>query len=304
MSYFSTVIYEDNLYGTTVTLQVMDVGAGRPEVSHAGVAFAAGGEATAALALCEAMGELILSTGQYLDVERVPLSGIEAQRSLSGLRVSFVDRDNVRNYLLLTDNRGEYIYVLQYMTNHHGEMLEFMAGVGRSGGLADYPEFRNTFYTNAVHPVDEDYLWGFTLEKLTPFYAYIRGNQEWARRMVGFWNTTTYYLNEEHGLWSIGLFDWVSEENAAEIYSDLYLRGISSENRRTIYGCPGAAVYVYVIMFAELNVRVGRYVVAADGISDEATLKARIERMQLLPGGYEALDLASGAEEEGEPVMY
>lgn len=290
VTFFSSVIYVDNLYGNTATLQIMDFPR-TSEIMKASLLPEGTNERNQkAIELCSEIADRILKSGEYVFEEKSHLSPIKAHNTLSGFRVSLTDREVTRHYLVLTDAYGEYIYTLQYTISNHGEMLDFLVGLGQSSGLEEYPEFYNSFFTNAAQQLDGDYVWGYSLEKLGWEYARARGYARWAKRMVGLWNTTTYYYNPSYGLWAVALFDLLNEENATEIYQELYLGTMDKENHRTVYGRPGAAIYNWWgDHLSEINVSVGRYVVAGGSITadfEERALIARIEQMQFERGGF------------------
>ena len=287
----SSVIYEDNLYGDRVTLQVVKC---KPtlRVQAASIVPIPTEQNEYALALCSDICDMILNTGKYAKEQK---DGFEANAytKLTGYNVSFEDKGQLRTYYVFTDEAGEYIYMAQTTKENEQEILDFIAEIGKGEGLVEYDEFYNTFYTMADEPVDDDEFLGYYVDRLTWSYAKQRNYANWAKRMVGHMFVKCFFYNVVKGIWSIDLFDLLTQTAENQIYNNLYRNSIDEDAKRTIYGEVGAAIYRYNwwterYELTEVNLGFDRYVVAASGTSyfSERDLINRIEALQFHRGGY------------------
>ncbi len=106
-----------------------------------------------------------------------------------------------------------------------------------------------------------------TTYKLDESYAAERGYAEWAKRMVGYYETDAEYDCSDFWI-GVGFIDLKSILNAKEIYDKLYSEERKSDSERvTVKGYPGWYLDEYATGYFsdELNFRVGYYVVAVDG---------------------------------------
>ncbi len=305
---FASVIFKDNLYDATVTMQIVRLNDTKQSV--------------AAQELCSACADKILATGKYTDAKK-EAAKIEAYSTLTGYSVSFSDKSGPRKYYILTDKSGEYIYIAQSSKTADADVVEFIGEIGKSDGLKEYSEFYNTFYTVADKQVDNDIFLGYFTEKLTNAYARSKGNQLWAKKMVGNWNANFFFENKEKGLWDFGIFDLVAENRGRYIYNDLYLKGSDKDDLRTIYGVQGRVCYSWGIVLDEINIGIGRYVVAISPFDhsplsnnplsrkqltrsqpvrsfSESDLVKRLEALQFVRGGYTAPEGGETASAEAE----
>lgn len=292
-SAISSVIYEDNLFGDRVTLTVIKCG-GEAAVQTAAIVPTSTENNKDALALCSDMCDMILNTGNYTNEEK---DGFEAKAYslLSGYKVSFEQKGKKRTYYIFTDEAGDYIYVAQTTKTDDTELLEFIKEIGLSEGLAEYDEFYNTFYTLPDSPVDDDVFLGYYVDRLTWSYARQRDYAAWAKRMVGHMEVTCFYYNEQKGIWDVSLFDLLTESAENQIYDNLYRKTLKAENKRTIYGVDGAAIYredwwTGKRTLGEVNLGFDRYVLAISGRTQaftERDLIDRLESLQLVKGGYD-----------------
>ena len=272
-SAIACVIYEDNLYKDQVTLHVVKCN-------------------ESALDLCSEIGDKILKTGNYND-ERKEKFESKAYSKLTGYKVSFDEKNHTRTYYIFTDKKGEFVYMAQTTKADETEFLDFLTQIGNSQGLIEYDEFYNTFYTIADKPVENDVFLGYYVSRLGWSYARDRGYSKWSKQMVGHMSVDCQFYNKPKGMWSVGLYDLLTEEAQSEIYQDLYQKTIKAKYHRDLYGKTGLAIYYHDlrgrdISLSEVNLGFGRYILGASGTKyfSENDLIQRIEALQLIKGGY------------------
>lgn len=287
----AAVIYEDNLYGDQVTLHVVRY-KDRIHMQVASLIPTRTEYNEVSLALCSDIADMILETGNYNN-ERKDIFEADAYTHLSGYKVSFDSKEKHRVYYIFTDESGDYIYMAQSTKDDDKEVVDFLCGIGKGEGLEDFDEFYNTYYTMPDNPAQDDVFIGYYVDRLTWGYAKNRGYATWAKRMVGHWEATTYFYNPSKGIWSCSLFDLLTESAEANIYGTLYRNNLNTDDKRSIYGTEGAAIYhynwwTYENYLSEINFGFDRYVVALSGNSSytERDLIHRAELLQFIRGGY------------------
>lgn len=235
-----------------------------------------------ALSLCEAIVDKILATGNYEEETKTPFE-YQAYQKLNGYVASFILKNTKRSYYIFTDEAGEYVYMAQSAKNKDGDMFEFIGEIGKSEGLVMYDEFYNSFYTISNEMEEKETFLGYYMDKLTWSYAESKGYADWAKKMVGHWESTMYFGNEDKGCWFYSLFDLLSETQGQRIYNTLYRGSLDKNCLRTIYGEQGAAIRDYWGDLTEVNFGCGRYVVALSplGVFSERDLIIRAEELQL-----------------------
>lgn len=292
-SAIAAVIYEDNLYGDKFTLHVARCKE-RTKIQEASLVPTRSEYNEYALLLCSDIADLILDTDDY-EEEKKDIFELDAYSHLSGYKVSFNTKNVRRVYYIFTDESGDYIYMAQSTKEDDQEIVDFLSGIGKGEGLVEFDEFYNSFYLLPDNPEVDDVFLGYYVDRLTWSYARSKGYQKWAKRMVGHWQVTFCFANEDKGFWSASLFDLLTPKAKDSIYKTLYRANLNADARRKIYGVEGAAIYAidwwdFENELTEINFGYDRYVVALDG-SDyftERDLIRRAELLQLLPGGYVA----------------
>lgn len=287
----STVIYEDNLHGENITLNI----AKRKSVKHAQDTAESPTQTEhnkAALALCSKICKKILGTGEYINEQKVYFEA-DAYSKLRGYKVSFEDHGKTWSYYVFTDEGGEYIYIAQTAIVGDSEIISFITEIGKGGGLKEYDEYYNTFYTIADNQVDDDEFIGYYTSRLTDEYARERDYAEWAKCMVGHRFVDCFFYNRTKGQWHFQLFDILNESSERRIYNTLYRNILDESAKRTIYGDEGAAIYhqsdkANSIYLSEVNLGFGRYIVAVSGSPyyTERDLILRTQSLQFQRGGY------------------
>ena len=282
----ASVIYKDNIYGDNVTLQVVRC-KDTTQVIKASIMPSFTAQNESAVYLCSEIADKILDTGVYEEEIKTPFEK-QAYQKLSGFVASFITKNTKRSYYIFTDEAGEYIYMAQSTKNKDDEMFEFIGEIGKSEGLVMYDEFYNSFYTVSDKMEDHEEFLGYYMEKLTWSYAKNRGYAAWAKKMVGHWQSSLVFNNEEKGCWSYAIFDLLSDTQGMHIYNVLYRGNIDKDYLRTIYGTQGAAIRDFWGDLTEINFGYGRYVVALTpiGVYSERDLIKRAEDLQLKIGGY------------------
>lgn len=295
-SAIAAVIYEDNLYGDRFTLHVVKCKE-RAKPQTASLIPTRSEYNEMSIQLCSDIADKILNTGSYKD-ENKDVFEADAYSHLSGYKVSFVTKGNRRVYYIFTDESGDYIYMAQSTKEDDKEIIDFLSGIGKGEGLVDFDEFYNTFYTMPDNPAEDDVFLGYYVDRLTWSYAKEKGYQNWAKRMVGHWQATCYFHNQDKGAWHFSLFDLLTPKAKDNIYNTLYRSKLDKDNKRKIYGVEGAAIYQlgwWEYQLTEVNFGYDRYVIALNGTSyyTERDLIRRAELLQLLKGGYNSQNNAN-----------
>lgn len=287
----STVTYEDNLHGDKITLNIAKRRSAKQEKKTTASSIATERN-KAALTLCSKICKKILATGEYTNEQKVHFEA-DAYTKLKGYKVTFEDRGKTWSYYVFTDEAGDYIYMAQATIVGDSEIISFITEIGKSGGLKEYDEFHNTFYTIADNQVDDDEFIGYYISRLTDGYARDRQYAEWAKCMVGHMYVDCFFYNRTKGQWHFQLFDLLNEQSERKIYNSLYRNNLSESSKRTIYGDEGAAIYQHTLqtdslILAEVNLGFGRYIVAVCGSPSftERDLILRTQSLQFQRGGY------------------
>ena len=288
---FSSVIFEDNLFGDQTTIQIIGrTGYKTATTNNAALlAFNTQDYNQDAVDLCMEIAEKILGTGTYID-EKAESIEFKAYKTLLGYKVSFSTKGKMRTYYILTDSDGEYIFLAQCTKSNTEELEAILQNIGNSDGLNSYDEFYNTFYTIAEKQKDNEEFLGYYMDRLTKSYAKEKNYQKWAKKMVGMWHATYFFNNTQKGMWHYSVFDLLNEKNRKYVYDDLYMKGSSKKDLRDVYGEKGRVVHInyYFYNSLEINFGINRYVVAIDSEDyyTEKDLIERAESLQFLKGGY------------------
>ena len=210
---FTEIIYMDNLYGDRVTI---GIGKLRLQTENA-------------MKTAEKYADLILATGNYPTKEKDSIS-ITAWKLLVGYKVVIEPRPNyLRTYLVLVDENEEYLLFSQSTDKTDNELTEIVKTVGTGGGLSNYDEFYNTFYTMPENMVDEDIFIGFTIHKLDRRYANSKGNTKWSKECVGHWAAQGYFYNAKKGVWCYGIYDLLTDDKVRFVES-LYSENVKNSS--------------------------------------------------------------------------
>lgn len=286
---FGSVIYTDNLYGDQVTLQI----AKRTPEEHkvaASLLLAYSEQNRAAVELCEALADLVLATGEYAHEHKEPIE-VNSYTLLNGYKAQIETPRGMRNYYILTDERGEYLIFAQSTKEDDRELRKVLEGVGKSKGLVTYAEYYNTFYTLPDKPATGDYFLGYTVSRVGEEYARSRDYSAWSKEMVGRWVAYCYLYNSEKGFWDYAVFDMLTPSTQKRVYGKLYIGTQLEEDIRSVYGVQGA--WIRTLFSDELNFGINRYILALSarlfGDYSEDDLMERAELLQLVAaGGYSA----------------
>ena len=284
----ASVIYKDNIYGDNVTLQVVRC-KDTTQVVQASIMPSFTAQNETAVLLCNEVADRILETGVYDEESKSPFEK-QAYQKLSGFVASFIHKNVKRSYFIFTDEAGEYIYMAQSTKNKEDEMFEFIGEIGKSEGLVMYDEFYNSFYTVSNEMEDKEEFLGYYMEKLTWSYARQKNYAAWAKKMVGHWQSSMVFSNDDRGCWEYSIFDLLNDTQGQRIYSVLYRNNLNPSYLRTIYGVQGAAISDFWGDLSEVNFGYGRYVVALNpvGVYSERDQNQRAAKLQFQEGGYNA----------------
>ena len=212
------VIYEDNLFGDRVTLDIiklkdnLDLGS----VEH---------EPLTNLDIADYFAELILDTGNYAFEDKLKVK-VSAFQKLHGYKVTIQPKKSkasLRTYFCLVSKDSKYLVFSQSTDKSDDEIIEIVEDLGESDGLSSYDEFYNAFYTiPATCSVDDQFISIYS-KKLTNDYARRRRYAKWSKKMVGHWQTTAYFNGEENNSWGVSFFDLLDQSHVNLIYSNLYI---------------------------------------------------------------------------------
>ncbi|MCQ2193423.1 MAG: SPOR domain-containing protein [Paludibacteraceae bacterium] len=292
---FGSVIYKDNLYKDEVTLQIAKY---KEHVHQCEASFVPSSNPVRdeVIEICSLFADLVLETGKYEEEQKqeVELDGGD----LVGYKASFRQKKNgYRAYYFLTDQWGDYVYMLQSTKQDDSELMQFISDLGNSEGLDNYDEFYNSFYTIADEMMAKDEFVGYYVDRLDYTYAKERGYVKWANRMVGHWYTNVYFNNTNKGVWMYSIFDLLTDEKSSHVYKKLYRNDQAKESERRIYGETGTALYKVrlneywdvVKSLEEISFSRGRYIIASTGSYrySETDLTKRCESLQFQRGGYD-----------------
>ncbi len=243
---FSEAIYEDNLYGDQVTIDVAQLRE-KPTITNQSGFFTT--QEPPQYAVADFYAEKILNTGDYLTEKKEKLK-INSHTTLRGYQVVIEpEKGYLRTYLVLVDDAMHYLFFSQSTDKSIAELKKILTNAGKSNGLINYDEFYNMFYTMPAQMIDGDVFLGFAINKVRPSYAYERGNARWAREIVGHWDGTAFFMNKDAGLWIYGLFDLLTPAKQDYIYNDLYAGDPGKNKKRIELG----GVNAFVLMDTKIN---------------------------------------------------
>lgn len=302
---FAEVIYQDNLYGDKVTI---DIGKLR---KNEGVEIASiiNKENKSMFEIAEEYADLVLNTGDYLTEEKEEIS-VSSYTELYGYKVTIEPaEDYFRTYMILVDKNEQYILFCQSTDKTDEEIINILTEVGKGEGLLNYNEFYNTFYTIPDNMVDNDIFIGFTIDKVGWSYAEVRGHAQWANEIVGHWTAVGHFFNEEKGNWVYGIFDLLTPRNQNYVYGNLYSSDVSSNMQPTeVYNTDGFVIYETEFNWdtwesyetiSEINFGVDRYVCHVNNREnswfDKEELIERAEALQF--------KITDTEDETDEPVL-
>lgn len=281
-SAFAEVIYEDNLYGDQVTVEIMQVRSYDgilEDIAEDSVFIKKKSADALPRNIAWSFAKRILNTGRYKTETYEPIY-VKAFSDLYGYKVVIEPRtDYLRTYMILVDTKGEYVLFSQSTEKTPDELLKYLADFGKSDGILEYGEFYNTFFTIPSCLDDEDLFLGFSSEILDRGYARSKGYTDWSLAMVGHSTSTAHFYNK--GLrkeWSCSAFDLITEGKKDYIYGDLYAnhdsRGkeeVDVRDRQGFY----VGGYSKEVNFSTL----GRHIMAINGLSKDDLLD-RARRFQ------------------------
>lgn len=223
------VIYEDNLFGDQVTLDII-------ELKDSLDLDIKAEKAMTNIDIANYFAEIILETGKY-DFEDKLMIKISAFQDLKGYKVTIQPKrnnKNLRTYFCLVTEDSKYLIFSQSTDKTDAEIIEMIENLGESDGLNSYDEFYNAFYTiPAVCEIDDPFISIYS-QKLTDEYARRRRYAEWSKKMVGYWQTTAYFNGKENNSWGVSFFDLLNKTNVDLIYNTLYIDYKESKNEDEI----------------------------------------------------------------------
>ncbi len=261
-SAFAEVIYEDNLYGDQLTI---DIGKLYPHPGNISEASFITLENKHSFEIAEEYADKILETGDYLTETKEEIK-ISSTLTWYGYEVTIEPQYNYyRKYIILVDQTNTYISFCQSTEKTTDELKDILSDIGKSDGLLYYDEFYNTFYTNPDDLAEDDLFLGYSLDKIGWDYVRYKGYSDWSKECVGHWSAKSYFSSSK-GMWTFGIFDLLTEDN--QKYMNYLYRKAANNSITEINGVSSVIVkeekynwelgrYVYLI--SEINFGMNRY---------------------------------------------
>jgi hypothetical protein len=212
------VIYEDNLYGDRVTVDII-------KLKDSLAVKALQKDNLKNIEIADYFAELILNTGEYKFEDKLKIN-ISSFQKFSGFKVTIQPKRNstiLRTYYCLVSKDSKFLVFSQSTDKTDDEIIDIIKELGGSEGLVSYDEFYNALYTLPDACKINDKFLSISSEKLTKNYARRRGYAKWSKKMVGHWQTTASYYGSEHKNWSLSFFDLLSYDKVNLIYNNLYI---------------------------------------------------------------------------------
>ena len=287
-SAFAEVIYEDNLYGDQLTI---DIGKLYPHPGSISAASFITLENKQSFEIAGEYADKILETGDYLTELKEEIK-IESTLTWYGFEVTIEPQYNYyRKYIILVDETNTYISFCQSTEKTTEELKVILADIGKSDGLQYYDEFYNTFYTNPDDLPEDDIFLGYSLDRLGWDYARSKSYSDWSKECVGHWSAKSYFSSSK-GMWTFGIFDLLTEDH--QKYMNYLYRKAVDNPTTDINGVSSVLVkhnkydwYTgrYVEYLSEINFGLNRYDCMIDNSEysflNEKDMVERIISMQL-----------------------
>jgi hypothetical protein len=267
------VIYEDNLFGDRVTVDViklrenLDIESTKNGVSRA-------------QEIANYFAEIVLETGKYKFEDKLQIE-VSSFQKFSGYKVTIQPKKNkdvLRTYFILVSKDLNFLVFLQSTDKTDDEIIQIIGELGQSDGLGSYDEFYNAFYTlPALCTINDEFV-SISSEKLTNRYARDKGYKKWAKKMVGHWVTTANFNGEKNNNWALSFYDVLDEDKVNFIYNDLYIKSHKSRRNSDIIDMLGVKGVVIGNKYPrELSFPKNRFIVAINN-----TNYGRLNRKKML----------------------
>lgn len=268
---FAEVIFEDNLYGDQVTIDLLKLAPDHQLDLPTDLPVSAAQLANLPV-LPRTIGSFlaakILGTGRYL-TEEVEIIQLNSFIELYGFKVVIEPRQGyLRTYVLLFDENGEFALFSQSTDKTDEEILSYLQDFGKSQGMLAYNEFYNTFFTIPKCLKEGDVFLGYSSSILDDSYAYSKGYANWAKAMVGHPESTAHFYNTIlRKSWSCSAFDLLTLDKKDYIYHDMYSNSNQGDKVAIdVKGQSGFFVRVAYLGYNEVNfATAGRHVMALGG---------------------------------------
>ena len=220
------VIYEDNLFGDRVTLDIIEL---KDNLDLNPL----DDEPLTNQSIANYFAELILDTGDYAFEDKLKVK-ISAFQKLQGYKVTIQPKQSksyLRTYFCLVSKDSKYLVFSQSTDKTDDEIIEIIEDLGDTDGLSSYDEFYNAFYTIPnTCGVDDPFISVYS-KKLTNEYARRRRYANWSKKMVGHWQTTVCFNGEDNNSWGVSFFDLLNQNKVNLVYNTLYID--SKKNKRS-----------------------------------------------------------------------
>jgi len=221
------VIYEDNLFGDQVTIDVVRL------KSDLGIELGPN-KKNHAFEVANYFSDLILNTGEYNLEDKLKMN-ISSYEKFYGYKVTIEPekkKNSLRTYFVLVSRDLKNLVFSQSTEKSDDEIKNILESLGNSDGLASYDEFHNSFYALPSNCFIDDEFICFYSKKLTNTYAKDRNYANWSKKMVGHWQSTAVFEGSKNKSWSISFFDILNDKKVALIYDDLYVKSQKSNSLR------------------------------------------------------------------------
>lgn len=265
---FCEAIYEDNICGDQVTLDILKLRPLEERIQIYKIINKKKIPFDSTYSVSEKFADMILASGKYITEQKtsyfVDTNGVY----LTGFKVLIEPKSGYqRTYLILTDEKQEYLYITQSTGKTDIELKQILCLIGKGNGMVDYREFHNLFFCLPNKLIDEDYFVSLELKKVGWDYAQAKGNALWAKKIVGHWSVKSAYYCPAKGDYYYLIFDLLTPDKADYIYNTLYTKDKEEEQKLVINGNRG--FYIELYYFSEVNFSNSRYVFATNGKTEE-----------------------------------
>ena len=136
------VIYEDNLYGDRVTVDII-------KLKDSLAVKALQKDNLKNIEIADYFAELILNTGEYKFEDKLKIN-ISSFQKFSGFKVTIQPKRNstiLRTYYCLVSKDSKFLVFSQSTDKTDDEIKDIIKELGGSEGLVSYDEFYNALYT-------------------------------------------------------------------------------------------------------------------------------------------------------------
>lgn len=270
-SSFAEVIYEDNLYEDQVTIEILKLRKGHEldKQPRARLIQNSDDNELTPYNIAWYFATLVLNTGNYMTEEYEKIQ-VESFMDLYGYKVVIEPKkDYLRTYMILVDEKNEYVIFSQSTDKTDEEILGYLEDFGKSQGMLTYNEFHNSFFTIPKCLEEGDVFLGYSSSILGNSYARSKRYAKWAKAMVGHSESSAHFYNTKlKKAWSCSSFDLITNDKKDYIYGDMYSNAnTSGKYPIKVSDRDGYFVGIPRVGYNEVNFSTdGRHVMAVGGL--------------------------------------